>query len=124
MPASQEQQDLLQDIAQALQDDGPVAVGTMFRSPALRTGKKVVAFLGSGSGDTLILKLPRERAVALLEEGSAEPVTIGNRTMRSGLRCRRTVTPAQRARHGRGLPARHCSMSAASRPDLLPRPAR
>ena len=82
MPASQEQQDLLQDIAQALQDDGPVAVGTMFRSPALRTGKKVVAFLGSGSGDTLILKLPRERAVARLEEGSAEPVTIGNRTMR------------------------------------------
>jgi hypothetical protein len=53
MSASREQQDLLQEIAQALQDDGPVAVGTMFRSPALRTGKKVVAFLGSGPGDTL-----------------------------------------------------------------------
>ena len=82
MPPSQEVQDLLHRIALALQDDGPVAVGTMFRSPALRTGKKVVAFLGSGPGDTLILKLPRARAVALLEEGSAEPVTIGRRTMR------------------------------------------
>jgi hypothetical protein len=82
MAPSQEQQDLLQEIALALQDDGPVSVGTMFRSPALRTGKKVVAFLGSGPGDTLILKLPRARAAALMEEGSAEPVTIGKRTMR------------------------------------------
>lgn len=82
MPASLEVQDLLHTIALALQEDGPVAVGTMFHSPALRTGKKVVAFLGSQSGDSLILKLPRARAVALVAEGTAGPVTIGKRTMR------------------------------------------
>ena len=82
MSPSREVQDLLHTIALALQDDGPVAVGTMFRSPALRIGKKVVAFLGSRSGDSLILKLPRARAVALVAEGAAGPVTIGKRTMR------------------------------------------
>ena len=82
MPVSRDAQDLLHDIARALQDDGPVTVGTMFRSPALRTGKKVVAFLGSSSGDSLILKLPRARAAALQAEGIAGPVTIGKRTMR------------------------------------------
>lgn len=82
MPPSREVQELLHEIARALQDDGPVAVGTMFRSPALRTGKKVVAFLGSRSGDSLILKLPRARAAALMEDGTAGPVTIGKRTMR------------------------------------------
>ncbi|MCC9198368.1 hypothetical protein QNO08_01730 [Arthrobacter sp. zg-Y820] len=80
MSPSQEAVDLLHEIAAVLRDDGPIAVGTMFRSPGLRSGKKIVAFLGSG--DVLLVKLPRTRAAALVAEGSAEPVTMGSRTMR------------------------------------------
>jgi hypothetical protein len=72
--------DLLHDIAAALEKDGPVEIGTMFRSPGLRVGDKVVAFLGRG--DRLIVTLARPRAAALIEDGTAEPVTMGTRTMR------------------------------------------
>ncbi|WAP51704.1 hypothetical protein OL239_18500 [Arthrobacter sp. ATA002] len=71
---------LLHDVAAALQPDGPVTVGTMFRSPGLRTGGEIVAFLGSD--DTFIVKLPRDRAAGLVRAGTAEPVTMGKRTMR------------------------------------------
>ena len=67
-------------MAAALQTDGPVTVGTMFRSPGLRTNGTIVAFLGYA--DTLIVKLPRDRAAALIAAGTAEPVTMGKRTMR------------------------------------------
>ena len=88
MVASKTALELLEDIAAELQADGPVTVGTMFRSPALRTGRKIVAFLGhpEGSGDTLIVKLPRERAEDLVAAGAAEPVTMGGRTMREWIR--------------------------------------
>ena len=72
--------DLLLEIVAALENDGPVEIGTMFRSPGLRTGNKIVAFLGHG--DRLIVKLPRPRAAALVDDGTAEPVTMGSRTMR------------------------------------------
>ncbi len=71
---------LLRDIAAALQPDGPVTVGTMFRSPGLRVDGTIVAFLGHG--DTLIVKLPRDRAAGLVAAGTASPVTMGKRTMR------------------------------------------
>lgn len=57
---------------------GPIAIGTMFRSPGL--GNKIVAFLGNH--DRLIVKLPRDRAAALVNDGTAETVTMGSRTMR------------------------------------------
>ena len=72
--------DLLLGIKTALEDDGPVEIGTMFRNPGLRTGNKLIAFLGHE--DRLIVKLPRPRAIALIDDGSAEPVTMGTRTIR------------------------------------------
>lgn len=72
--------DLLHDIAVALRKDGPIEAGTMFRSPGLRTGNKIVLFLGHD--DRLIVKLPRPRVIALIDDGTAEPVTMGTRTMR------------------------------------------
>ncbi|MCU1505108.1 MAG: hypothetical protein JWP05_77 [Microbacteriaceae bacterium] len=78
--ASPEALDLLHHIAMALENDGPIEIGTMFRSPGLRTRKTIVAFLGHD--DRLIIKLPRARAVALVGDGVAEPVTMGTRTMR------------------------------------------
>ncbi|MDO5753685.1 hypothetical protein [Arthrobacter sp.] len=72
--------DLLHAVAQQLAAEGPVEIGTMFRSPGLRTGTKIFAFLGHG--DYLIVKLPRARAQALTSEGGAELVTMGTRTMR------------------------------------------
>ena len=72
--------DLLLEIRAALENDGPVEIGTMFRRPGLRTGNKIVAFLGHG--DRLIVKLPRLRAAALFDDGTVEPVIMGTRTMR------------------------------------------
>lgn len=80
MKHTQEELDLLDAIAATLAADGPIEVATMFRNPGLRTGTKIVAFLG---GDNrLVAKLPRPRALALIDEGAATPVTMGTRTMR------------------------------------------
>jgi hypothetical protein len=72
--------DLLHALAERLGEDGPVEIGTMFRSPGLRTGTKILAFIGHG--DRLIIKLPHARANALIVGDRAEPVTMGTRTMR------------------------------------------
>jgi TfoX/Sxy family transcriptional regulator of competence genes len=72
--------DLLHAIAERLSTEGPVEMGTMFRSPGLRTGTKILAFIGHD--DRLIVKLPQPRAAALIADGCAEPVTMGTRTMR------------------------------------------
>ena len=71
---------LLLDVAATLKNDGPIEIGTMFRSPGLRTGNKIVAFLGHGG--CLIVKLPRLRGTALVDLGMAGQVTMGARTMR------------------------------------------
>ena len=52
----------------------------MFRSPGLRVAGKIFAFLGRG--DRLIVKVPRQRAEAAVASGAAEPVTMGQRTMK------------------------------------------
>ena len=52
----------------------------MFRRPGLRVDGKVFGFLGSD--DRLMVKLPRDSARAAVEEGRAEPVTMGTRTMK------------------------------------------
>lgn len=77
---SEDSLDLLHAVAELLAAEGPVEIGTMFRSPGLRTGTKIFAFLGHG--DCLIVKLPLARAKALTSEGGAAPVTMGTRTLR------------------------------------------
>ncbi|MDJ0312645.1 TfoX/Sxy family protein [Arthrobacter sp. H35-D1] len=72
--------EMLHAVGELLAAEGPVEIGTMFRSPGLRTGTKIFAFLGHG--DYLIVKLPRSRANELTSEGSAKPVTMGTRTLR------------------------------------------
>jgi hypothetical protein len=72
--------DLLEDIARGFADDPEVTIGTMFRSPGLRVGGKIFAFLGT-HGD-LIIKLPNDRAAQLVDDGTAERVVMGKRTMR------------------------------------------
>ncbi|MCQ2000590.1 hypothetical protein [Arthrobacter zhaoxinii] len=96
MRPSQEALDLLHAIAGELQEDGPLTVGTMFRSPGLRTGSKIVAFLGSG--DYLIVKLPMVRARELIAAGAATPVTMGKRTMREWIEVPAAADPAATAR--------------------------
>ncbi|MFU8945537.1 hypothetical protein ACLRGF_02290 [Mycetocola zhadangensis] len=80
MTLPEESAEILHRIASALEPDGPIEVGTMFRSPGLRTNGKIVAFLGSAQ--SLIVKLPHDCASALVDAGDAEPVTMGSRTMR------------------------------------------
>ncbi len=70
----------LDALAAEYADDPRVRFGTMFRSPGLRVDGKIFAFLGHG--DRLIVKLPRERAVALMAAGVAGDVTMGTRTMK------------------------------------------
>ncbi len=72
--------DVIEQLAADLSTDAPVDVATMFHSPAVRSAGKIVAFLGHD--DRLILKLPRERAMQLMTDGTVEAVTMGERTMR------------------------------------------
>ncbi|MFI6510326.1 hypothetical protein ACIBCT_22205 [Streptosporangium sp. NPDC050855] len=80
MPEGHDARGLLEEIAADFGDEPDVVLGTMFRSPGLRTGDKIFAFLGHGG--ELIVKLPRDRARGYVDAGSAEPVTMGKRTMR------------------------------------------
>lgn len=77
---SDEAVELLHEIAAELGKAGPIEVGTMFRSPGIRTETKIVAFVGAD--DRLILKVPRERALVLIEQGVAGSLSMGRRTMR------------------------------------------
>lgn len=99
----EESVEILYRIAAALEKDGPIEVGTMFRSPGLRTGKAIVAFLGSEN--RFLVKLPQERADALVGAGDAEPVTMGARTMREWI----AIPPAD------GVPATEARWSAFAR---------
>ncbi|MCA2187199.1 hypothetical protein [Nonomuraea cavernae] len=72
--------DLLEEIAEDFSDQPDVTMGTMFRSPGLRAGGKIFAFLGHDG--ELIVKLPHQRACQLVDAGAAEHVTMGTRTMR------------------------------------------
>lgn len=71
---------ILDEVSAQLEYDGALTIGTMFRSPGIRAGGKIVAFLGHDDG--IIMKLPRDRAVALVARGDAHEVTMGTRTMR------------------------------------------
>lgn len=81
-PRSDGDQDLvlLESLARRFSEDPLVESGTMFRSPGLRVGGKIFAFLGHGH--RLIVKVPRQRAKTAVASGAAEPVTMGRRTMK------------------------------------------
>lgn len=83
--------EFLDELAAELTRDAPVKVGTMFRNPGIRIGKKIVAFLGHN--DRLILKLPEARAKQLVAHGVAETVTMGTRTMREWVAIQVTDDP-------------------------------
>ncbi|MBM7493299.1 hypothetical protein JOD64_004521 [Micromonospora luteifusca] len=68
------------EIAEEFTHQPDVAMGTMFRSPGLRTDGKIFAFLGHNG--ELIVKLPQDRARQFVDAGTAEEVTTGTRTMR------------------------------------------
>ncbi|TMR11134.1 hypothetical protein ETD86_36850 [Nonomuraea turkmeniaca] len=72
--------DLLDLVAEDFTDDHDVFMGTMFRSPGLRVGGKIFAFLGHHG--QLIVKLPKDRVGEFLDVGTAEEVVMGKRTMR------------------------------------------
>ncbi|MGR6919165.1 hypothetical protein ACU635_33375 [[Actinomadura] parvosata] len=72
--------ELLDEVAEDFSNDPDVALATMFRSPGLRAGGKIFAFLGHHG--ELIVKLPQDQARRLLDAGTADPVTMGTRTMR------------------------------------------
>jgi hypothetical protein len=84
---------LLQQIAAALSEHAPVDIGTMFNSPGIRLGTNIVVFLGRD--DRLIAKVPRERALELIEAGTAGPVTMGKRTMREWIALSAAATPEE-----------------------------
>ncbi|HET8992996.1 MULTISPECIES: hypothetical protein [unclassified Rhodococcus (in: high G+C Gram-positive bacteria)] len=71
---------LFDRLATEYRRDPDIEVGTMFRSPGLRIAGKVFAFVGSGR--CLIVKLPRHRALEMLDSGLADEVTMGKRTMK------------------------------------------
>lgn len=71
---------LLDTLALRFSEDPLVESGTMFRSPGMKVGGKIFAFLGGS--DRLIVKIPRHRAEAAVAAGEAEPVTMGTRTMK------------------------------------------
>lgn len=72
--------DLLDRIAEDFAGDRDVAMGTMFRSPGLRVGGKIFAFLGHHG--ELIVKVPSDRVRELVAAGKAQQVVMGKRTMR------------------------------------------
>lgn len=71
---------LLEEIAREYRQEAGVDWGTMFRGPGLSIDGKIFAFLGRE--DRLIVKLPHGRVREALESGSAQPVTLGRRTLK------------------------------------------
>lgn len=72
--------DLLDQIAEDFVQEPDVAMATMFRSPGLRVGGKIFAFLGHDG--ELIVKLPKDQAGKFVDAGTAKEVVMGKRTMR------------------------------------------
>lgn len=67
-------------LARTFLDRPGVSEGTMLHSPGLRVDGKFFAFVGTD--DRLVVKVPRDRAVQLVDDGTAEVVTLGTRTLR------------------------------------------
>lgn len=73
-------QRLLDDIATAYLEHPGVDRGAMFGSQALRVLGKVFGFIGSEGA--LVVKVPGERASALIEDGTATCIRIGRNPAR------------------------------------------
>lgn len=84
---------VLHDLARGVGSEGDVEVGTMFRSPGLRVGGTILAFLGFDG--ELIVKLPHARGQELIAAGEAAPVTMGTRTMKEWFELPSADTPDQ-----------------------------
>ncbi len=80
MARPEEHELVLGRIAAELSEIAPVDFGTMFRRPGLRFNGKIIAFLGHDG--RLVVKLPRNRGLELIDAGQAEVLTMGKRTMR------------------------------------------
>ena len=65
--------DLFWDLAKELRGVDPrIVEGTIMSSRCLRVGKEFLA-LHDRKGGGLVVKLPKERVLALIEEGTGEP---------------------------------------------------
>jgi hypothetical protein len=73
-------EELFAELTADLRGRPGVDEGRMLRSPGLRIDTRFFAFVGND--DRLIVKLPRERVDALVGQGIATPVTVGDRTMK------------------------------------------
>ena len=79
--ATDEKSDLFWALAEPLISTGAAERGTMMGFPCLRTGGKFFASLHHQSSD-LIVKLPRERVLELIEAGVGESFAPAGRTFR------------------------------------------
>jgi predicted DNA-binding protein (MmcQ/YjbR family) len=82
-----EAEELFEQLAERLLADPEVSRGTGFGSaPGLRVGSKIFAMLG-GTGERLVVKLPRQRVEQLVAAGTGErfdPRHDGRLMKRSG----------------------------------------
>jgi hypothetical protein len=92
-------------VVQDFASDPEVEHGTMFRSPGLRVGGKIFAFLGHDA--RLIVKLPRARVLELIAAGVAHEVTMGTRSMREWIAILSTMGLMTRLIFGAATPAKH-----------------
>ncbi|HEX6256962.1 MAG TPA: MmcQ/YjbR family DNA-binding protein [Euzebyales bacterium] len=72
---------LFWDLAEELYGDPAVTRGTMMGHPCLRVDGAFFATLRRETGD-LVVKLPRDRVAAMVEEGSGAPFAPNGRVFR------------------------------------------
>jgi TfoX/Sxy family transcriptional regulator of competence genes len=80
MAVSAESQRLLDELAVDYLGNPGVSRGRMFASEGLKVNGKIFAFIGSDN--RLIVKVPADRVLELVDNGTAERLTQGRRTMR------------------------------------------
>lgn len=72
--------EVVRRLAADLPPEAGVTEGRMFNGVGFQTGGKLFAFVNHTGG--LMIKLPHQEARRLVEDGTAEAVTMGTRTMR------------------------------------------
>jgi hypothetical protein len=77
-------EDRLQELARQFPANAGVVAGRMFNGQGLKVGDRFFAFV-SHTGD-LVIKVSRDEAAQLVDDHQAEPMTMGNRTMREWVR--------------------------------------
>ena len=69
------------DIAEPLLDDPATTIGTLMKFPCLRVNGSFFATCDHRTGD-LIVKLPHQRVVDLIDDGDARPFAPAGRTFK------------------------------------------